>query len=107
MNDLALTYTELKAKLAEALGVVEVKASTLSRWMSALGVETRSQNPGRSFYDMEELFGLYIYGSSMRRGLRGQIAIDLTVQRIQEFRRCQSIPTNLITALRGKASANM
>ena len=107
MGECTFTYTELKALLAEALGVLEVAPSTLSRWMKMLKIKTRA-NSRRVFYDMEELVGLYYIGKSFKLGYRGKEAIYFTVEKIEEFKQCQSIPTNLSVQMDlQKVSANM
>ena len=78
--ELNLTYTQLKLRLAEALGVVEVAPSTLSRWMRCLRIKTGG------FYDLEELVALQGLGRAYQLRLTKQNAVDYAVSVVENFR---------------------
>ncbi|HEY9877067.1 MAG TPA: hypothetical protein V6D29_01365 [Leptolyngbyaceae cyanobacterium] len=83
--NVALTYTELKSRLAEALGRVEVKPSTLSRWMKDL--EYPKGQPGvKRQYDLEDLIALASYGQSFQLGMTKQKSIDYALSQVEKFR---------------------
>ena len=90
MSEVTLTYTELRTKLAEALGRVEVKPSTLSRWMKNLAYPPGK--PGyRRTYDLEDLIALTAYGQSFELGKTKQASIDYAVSQVEKFRQWHSI----------------
>jgi len=61
------TYTELRRRLAGALGRDDVPASTLSRWMQSLGY-SKGQPGRRRMWDGEDLVFIGSYAQAVSWG---------------------------------------
>lgn len=80
-----LTYTELRAKLAVALGRSEVPTSTLSRWMADLRYP--KGRPGqRRTWSHEDLIYLASYGQGLAWGYGMENAQEYAKRQLMKFR---------------------
>lgn len=81
----SLTYTQLKAKVAETLGRPSIPASTLSRWMAALGYPRG--NPGRRRrWDCEDAFFIAAYGLCLSWGYTPDQSAEYAKRQIEKQR---------------------
>lgn len=94
MTEQKLTYAELKALISKALGGVEVKPSTLSRWMRILKYP-KGQPFKKRGWDIEDAIALSSLGIAYSLDYQGQNAIDYAVNQVEKYRQWHSIPMNL------------
>ena len=81
----ALTYTELKAKLAEVLGRGSIPSSTLSRWMKLLDYPRGA--PGRRrMWNGEDLIFIASYGQAVSWGYTHDEAHTYASNQLEKLR---------------------
>lgn len=80
-----LTYTELRASLAVALGRSEVPTSTLSRWMADLKYP-KGQPGKRRRWSQEDLIYIAGYGQGLAWGYGLDEAQEYAKRQLMKFR---------------------
>ena len=79
------TYTELRRRLAGALGRDDVPASTLSRWMQALKYP-RGKAGQRRLWDGEDLIFISSYAQAVSWGYLHGDAYDYAKNQLEKLR---------------------
>ena len=83
MTDVLISYSALRAALAENLGRQSIPKVTLARWMSSLKC-SRESDGKRGGWTVSDLVALTHYGIALKNGLRGTEAINYVLNNTED-----------------------